>query len=260
MLVVLLTFFSYSSFSDDFETGEKYFRMNKPSEAIVYFTKALDDVAVNLNVYNYLGICYYQIGKNADALAVFEQGLKKTGTNKRVLYFNAGNVAYSMGDFQKAENNFSLAIVADPDYTASYLNRGNSRMKLDKLLAAKEDYEKYLILEPGTEQRANIEQVIALIGEEVVLREKEAERLAQEEARIKAEEERIAAELEAQRKEAERIAAEKAAKEAEEARKEAERRKKLLDEVAATLQDAESSNISAGIDGVMEYDYESELE
>ena len=61
MLVVLLTFFSYSSFSDDFETGEKYFRMNKPSEAIVYFTKALDDVAVNLNVYNYLGICTFKI-------------------------------------------------------------------------------------------------------------------------------------------------------------------------------------------------------
>lgn len=256
-----MLFFSFSSiFADNFETGEKYFRMNKPSEAIAYFTKALDDVGVNLNIYNYLGICYYQIGKNAEALRTFEQGLKKTGTNKRVLYFNAGNVAYTMGDFQKAENNFSLAIVADPDYTSSYLNRGNSRMKLDKLLAAKEDYEKYLILEPEAEQRENIEKVIALIDTEVVLREKETERLAQEAARIKAEEERIAAELEAQRKEAERIAAEKAAKEAELARQEAERRRKLLDEVAATLQSAESSNISAGIDSVMEYDYESELE
>ena len=41
---------------------------------------------------------------------------------------------------------------------------------------------------------------------------------------------------------------------------EAERRKKLLEDIAASLQSADSTNVSAGTDGVMEYEYESELD
>ena len=41
---------------------------------------------------------------------------------------------------------------------------------------------------------------------------------------------------------------------------EAERSKKLLEDIAASLQSADSTNVSAGTDGVMEYEYESELD
>ena len=58
-----------------------------------------------------------------------------------------------------------------------------------------------------------------------------------------------AAEEEAARAEAERIAAEEAA-----------RRRKLLEDVAASLQNTETENMSAGAEGTVEYDYETELE
>lgn len=88
--------------------------------------------------------------------------------------------------------------------------------------------------------------------------------MKEEEARIQAENQRIAEEkAEAARKEAERLAAEKAAEEARLAAQreaEAERRRKLLEEVAASLQDTETTGMNAGSEGVIEYEYESELD
>ena len=60
--------------------------------------------------------------------------------------------------------------------------------------------------------------------------------------------------------EIERLMQELAKLEQEKAALEAERRKKLLEDIAASLQSADSTNMSAGTDGVMEYEYESELD
>ena len=110
-----------------------------------------------------------------------------------------------------------------------------------------------------------------LLDEEKARAEREKEARLAEEARIKEEEARIAeqkaAEEEAARLEAEKQAALKAAEE-EAARAEAERiaaeeaarRRKLLEDVAASLQNTETENMSAGAEGTVEYDYETELE
>ena len=64
---------------------------------------------------------------------------------------------------------------------------------------------------------------------------------------------RIQAEL------AKKRAAEEEARKAEMAR-EAERRRKLLEDVANSLQQTDSMNMTAGAEDVIEYDYESELD
>jgi len=56
------------------------------------------------------------------------------------------------------------------------------------------------------------------------------------------------------------MAAAKAAEAERQAAEEAERRKRLLEDVAASLQDSESQNMSAGAEGTVDYGYESELE
>ena len=53
--------------------------------------------------------------------------------------------------------------------------------------------------------------------------------------------------------EAERLAAERAAE--EEAK-----RQKILQDIMSSLQNSESTNMSAGVEGTFEYDYESELD
>ena len=272
LILAIITMSVFSLFaSDAYETGYNLFTTNKPAEAIPYLESALNDVAVSPSVYVYLGIAYYQTGKYPESLDIFKRGLSASGTNKRIIAFNAGNSAYAMRDYATAEEMFSLASVADPAFAAPVLNRANARLSQDKLQGALEDYQRYLVLDPHSSQRAEVEAIIRALQGEMVYREEEKERLAQEEQRMKEEEARIQAEnqriaeekAEAARKEAERLAAERAAEEARlEAQREAEaeRRRRLLEEVAASLQDTETTGMNAGSEGVIEYEYESELD
>lgn len=254
-----------------FDSGYALFSTNRPAEAIPYFTAALAEPDVPPSVYMYLGIAFYQTGRYAESLETFEKGLAASGTDKRILAFNAGNTAFALKDYARADELYSLACAADPSYAAPVLNRANTRISLNKLEDALSDYRTYLALDPSSAQREPVERMIAAIEGELALKAQEAERLAQEAERLKAEEarlakeaERIAAEkAEAQRLEAERAAAEKAAREAQlaaEQAAEAERRRKLLEEVAASLQDTETTNMNAGTEGVIDYEYESELD
>lgn len=240
-------------FADSFSEGEQLFSRNKPQEAILLFEQAMLSPTVNSDVYNFLGLSYYQIGKTSKALETFLKGTTITGTNKRILYYNAGNAAFAMGLFSEAENYYSLSSVADPSFAQAFLNRANARLKLDKLSDASVDYVQYLSLYPQSSQAEQIRRVIELLSAEIENRKLQEIQLAQEAERLKEEETRISQELATQNAEAERLAAEKAAVEAE-------RRKKLMEEIAASLQNTESTNISAGSEGVMEYTYESELD
>ena len=272
LILAIITMSVFSLFaSDAYETGYNLFTTNKPAEAIPYLETALNDLAVSPSVYVYLGIAYYQTGKYPESLDIFKRGLSASGTNKRIIAFNAGNSAYAMRDYATAEEMFSLASVADPAFAAPVLNRANARLSQDKLQGALEDYQRYLVLDPYSSQRTEVEAIIRALQGEMVYREEEKERLAQEEQRMKEEEARIQAEnqriaeekAEAARKEAERLAAERAAEEARLAAQreaEAERRRRLLEEVAASLQDTETTGMNAGSEGVIEYEYESELD
>ena len=69
--------------------------------------------------------------------------------------------------------------------------------------------------------------------------------------------------LQAQIEEQERLAQkeqEERERLAQKEQEERERRQRLMDEIAASLQNTESANIRAGTEGVMEYDYEFELD
>jgi hypothetical protein len=59
----------------------------------------------------------------------------------------------------------------------AYLNRANSRLELEEFQDARQDYIDYLRLDPDSPQRANIEKIIALLGQAI----EEAERARQEE-------------------------------------------------------------------------------
>jgi len=258
-IIVLTAFFLLCSVlsANSFEEGETLFSGNRPAEAIPYFQKNLLETDTNPLVYIYLGVAYMQTGQNTKALETFVKGTTISGTNKKVLFFNAGNVCFIMKNYDKAVEYYSYAISADSLYAAPYLNRANSNVKLQKYEESITDYTNYLAIEPNSKQKENVQAIIYALQEELKKQKEEALRLAQEEAKIKAEQERVAAE----KAEQERIAAEKAKVEqenqaklaAEKAAAEAARRKKLLEEVAAELQQTESTNLTAGTEGVIEY-------
>lgn len=217
---------------DFFAEGERLFRENKPAEAAPLLYQASLMAGTDPRVYVYLGLCYQQTGKYADAISVFMKGTSAPGTDRKVLFFNAGNVYFLQNLFAEADSMFSSCIKIDSAYAPAYLNRANTRVKLEQFSKAVDDYTIYLMLDPATWQKDSIRQLIALLTGEVRAREEAVQRSAAEKAAA----------------EAERLAAE-------------ERYKKLLDEVSASLQSVDAaSTLSAGSEDVMDYNEEGQLE
>ncbi len=217
---------------DYFAEGERLFRANKPEEAIPMLFQASQLTGTDPKVFTYLGLCYQQTGKYADAISTFMKGTSAPGTDRKILFFDAGNVYYIQKLFTEADTMYTRSIGLDSAYAPAYLNRANARVQLGTFKSAVEDYRTYLVLDPATWQSDSIRQLIELLSQEVAKQEDEAAR----------------------------VAASAAAAEAEKAAA-AERYKKLLDDVSSTLQSVQdASTISAGSETIMDYDEEGQLE
>ena len=160
-------------YNEDFEKGEELFQLNKPKEAIVYFEKSLEKENIDPRVYIYLGVCYYQIEDYEKSLSVCVQGMAKEGTDKKVLAYNAGNSCYALGNYMRADACYAIALGEDENYSPAVLNRANAQLKLDHLGDARNNYRKYLDLEPETPQKERIEVILRLLDEEIERRAKE---------------------------------------------------------------------------------------
>lgn len=234
LFVVFTLIFSMSNvFSYDYFTeGESLFRQNKPSEAIPLLYQASIIQGTDPKVFTYLGLCYQQTGKYADAISTFMKGTSLPGTDKKVLFFNAGNCYFLQEQFSEAETMYTKATEIDSAWAPSYLNRGNSRVKQGKLFLAVEDYRLYLVLDPATWQRDSLKQLISLLTVDIE---------ASESAQIRAEAQRLSAE-------AEQAAA-------------AERYQRIMDEVSASLQSVDAASTrAAGSEHILDYNEEGQLE
>ncbi|GMO44746.1 MAG: hypothetical protein Pg6C_06510 [Treponemataceae bacterium] len=162
-LVFAAAFLSAAAFAvtDDFSDGKTAFSANKPAEAIPLFERALAAQNPSPDIYNYLGLSYYQTGDFAKSLEVFAKGMDAPGANKRVLTFNAGNAAFALEDYKKAEELYSLALSADPDFPDAVLNRANARISQRLWEDSAGDYRRYLELAPDSPQGAAIRELIA---------------------------------------------------------------------------------------------------
>lgn len=254
-LTILVIFIACSLLSSNsFERGEQLFIGNRPSEAIPYLQKSLLEENTNPLVYTYLGVAYMQIGQNDKALETFQSGLTVSGTRKKNLYFNAGNICFITGNYEKATEFYDFAIAADPLYSKAYLNRANSNLKLQNYQDSIDDYTQYIAIDVNSAQKENVQAMIAALQNEIALQKENEKKAAEALALQKEEEDRIAAKQQEEAAKQQQLAAEKEA--AEKAR-----RQKLLEEVASELQQTESTYLTAGSEGVLEYeDEESELD
>ncbi|ULQ60140.1 tetratricopeptide repeat protein [Brucepastera parasyntrophica] len=217
---------------DYFTEGERLFRENKPDEAVPLLFQALQQPDADPKAYIYLGLCYQQLGKYPDAISTFTNGTAVQGADRKLLYFNAGNVYFLQELFPEAESMYSQALQADSNYAPAYLNRANARMSQGKHDDAVSDYQMYLVLDPSSWQKDAIQRLISLV---------QADQQRQRDAALRAEAERAAAE-------AEKKAAE-------------ERYRQMLDSVSSSLQSIDGASVmSAGSEDVMGYDEEGSLE
>jgi len=210
----------------NFARGEELLMQNQPAQAAPFLESALADEPARGAVYLYLGVVYEQLGRTDEAIALYRRFLPSAGNLSANVANNLGNVYFQRGNTDEAERFYTQAIGFDSVFSKAYLGRANTRLKAGNLNNAVSDYEQYLMLEPLSSQRANIENLVSLIKTE----------FAAEEVRKKLAE--------------------------EEGRRIAEERQKLLESVSASLQSAADSSkgISSGAESVENYEGEFELE
>ena len=225
----------------NFEMGESLFRANDAEKAIPYLQKAIDSNE-DPKAYIYLAMCYFQQEKYSQALGICNKGMEASGSDKKVLAFDAGNIAFKMNDYAGAEKWYTKSMEEDPFYAAPVLNRANTRLKTGRLQESKVDYEKYIALNPDTPQGNSIYAVISMIDEQLE-NEKKADAIKVEQEKKKNADIR-------------RVDANKARQEVEAEK----RRKKMLEDVVSSLQDSSSENMSGAADSEIILDSASSID
>ncbi len=158
-----------------FDQGQALFVQNKPQEARPLLESALGDDPANEKVYLYLGIVYQQLGDTKKAIDVLQKGLAIASSWKDLFYYNIGNDMFSGSDYASAADMYTRAIAVNKDLPDAYLNRANTRLKLQQWDGAVSDYTLYLQLRPQDPQRPNIEKIIALLRQAQDAKDKAAQ-------------------------------------------------------------------------------------
>jgi tetratricopeptide (TPR) repeat protein len=216
----------FLSGQSSFERGEEALMRNNPEAALPALEEALAEDPANIKTYQYLGIVYLQLERPEDAIAVYLKALPRAGDETYRLAFNLGNAYFGTGNYVQAIRYYGESVTANPSFASAWLNRANARLRSGALREALEDYRYYLTLEPRSAKRPRIEELIAFV--EAGFAEEERQRIARE----------------------------------EQARAEEEQKRRLMEEVSASLQaDAgETQGLSAGSEGLLDYEGEFELE
>ena len=112
----LFFFLSPLCMASTFSEAEEYFLANETDLAIQKFETSLLDGSFEPTVYSLLGISYLQNGEYQKALDTFLEGTNVPQTDKRGLYYNAGNASYLLQDYKKSQEYYDMTLAADPSY------------------------------------------------------------------------------------------------------------------------------------------------
>lgn len=269
-LCFLLIAASLLSAADFYEQGLKDFREGREERAVVHLKKALETDLSNDGACLYLGIIYQGIGNTSLAEEYYVRGREIQGMDYQNLSFNLANLYANQQRFDEADLIYDQLIKTPGALRApALLNRANLSVNSESYQLAIDLYLEYLMEEPDTSQRPQIEEMISLL--QAFLDRAEQERLAEEE-RLRqeklAEEERLRQEAEdarlAEEAERQRLAEAQRQKELEEQRRleEEARQKALLEDILSSLSESgdETENLTAESEEVKEVFEESDLD
>ena len=99
-----------------------------------------------------LSISYFEL---AEKISQDEKNKEKTRKSLAAAYNNRGNAYYRLNQYEKAIEDFNMAIEFNPKYAKAYRNRGNVHFKLNQYEKAIEDYKKAMGLNPNLAEAYN---------------------------------------------------------------------------------------------------------
>ncbi len=184
-MLVLLGGASAAGDGDLLGKGEQLYLENRFAEAMTVLESAVVQNPQNERVYLYLGTIYEQLEMYDKAISILQKGTLVANLYLDLMYFNIANNLFKQHKTALADEMYNRSISANPKLTQAYLNRANNRVELGEYQSAVDDYRVYLNLKPATEQRENIEKMIALLTNQI---EAELARVREERERQVAEE------------------------------------------------------------------------
>ena len=256
---ICLIFSLNSLAAGSYESGLDAYREGRDSEARLSLEQALVENPGNDGACLYLGILYQKGNQMEKAEQIMLRGIGLSGESYYELLFNLANLYYNLERFEEAEVRYnSLAASLNPFRTKALLNRANMAVTTQDYQQAIDDYLNYLMEEPETSRRDNIEKMVALLKQ--YLQEEEDKLLAEEERRRQEEEvQRLAEEEQAQK-----LAEEARQREVAEQKRleEDARQKALMAEILNSLSTAgnETESFTAESESVQDEFEESDLD
>jgi protein O-GlcNAc transferase len=118
------------------------------SDAIQYFTKALDVHPDFEEAYRDLCFALFQAGQPAKARAIVLKGLNRF-PNSAELNLYLGNLYFENGEFAKASELYQKMLAAQPQHGMANFNLGRVQQELGETNAAIGSYRRALAVEPG---------------------------------------------------------------------------------------------------------------
>ncbi len=144
--------------------GSLYLEMQKPDEAIRYFSKASSNMTFNSAEVSYTGLGYahFKKGEYLEAITAYQKALAH---NKRYAqaYLRLGEVYYSIDKPERAIDELRRALEIDDNFLFAHFQLGLAYMKLDNVEKARQSFQKVLQLAPHSQMALQAETYLDVL-------------------------------------------------------------------------------------------------
>ncbi|MEE8341807.1 MAG: tetratricopeptide repeat protein, partial [Candidatus Neomarinimicrobiota bacterium] len=142
------------NFDLNITAGKIFFVADDKESALIYYKRAVDIDPTNSMAIRLLAVTYNDIGDIEMSLAVYEDAIAQESDNnlKADLYYNLGVLNMQLGDFQQAEDNFSIAYDINPDDIDALRGIAQTFENAEKWRRAEYFYRKLIDIEPEKPQ------------------------------------------------------------------------------------------------------------
>ncbi len=131
--------------------GNALYDLDNYSEAIDCFDKAIELNPNHAHAYSNKGNALYDLGKHSEAIDWFDQAIK-LNPNYAPAYINKGNALYDLGKYSEAIDCFDKAIELNPNHAPAYCNKGTVLATLDNYSEGIDCFDKAIELNPNLAQ------------------------------------------------------------------------------------------------------------
>ena len=134
--------------------GWSLLKLQRWEEALDYSLKAMEISRNDPRIVEILAEVYYNLGKNLEALAYFQEYtiLSPTGSRIEDVYYYMGEIFIRLGEFNHADISFSTAVYHSPNRSQWWSRLGYAREMAEDFSHALDAYEKALKLNPASSE------------------------------------------------------------------------------------------------------------